>query len=265
MKAFVTSRILGVPPETSNGRTRLDKSALFGFGVLAYGALALAPGSRTLASAQPVSTMSQSMVKPFSNQVVQQLLNPPETSRKTLDEAARGQVPTIPEGAKFSLEEARSYLNGWLREEFRPPSGTIFVAFPREAGSFDIVRARYYTKKHEIEVAQSQHILVLRIRGLSSRPGSSALQRIGEAAHRVFLQGDLIHPKSLGADAKHEYGEQAIGKHGPIDPDWPHWIDDLLWFADERELGFVLLKASGGPTRAVIGFEDAFNINWFGP
>jgi hypothetical protein len=205
------------------------------------------------------------MAKPFSNQVVQQLLNPPETSRTALDPAARGRVPTIPEGAKFSLEEARSYLNGWLREEFRPPSGTIFVAFAREAGRFDVIRARYVTKKCEIEVAQTQHILVLRIRGLSSRTGSSALQRIEETAHKIFLEGDRIHPKTSGADAKYQYGEQQIGESGPVDPDWPHWIDSMLWFADQRELGFVLLKASGGPTRAVISFAEEFNVKWFEP
>ena len=241
----------------------LGRSVLFVFGVLAFGAWVLAAESCTSARAQPATTMRQSMAKPFSNQVIEQLINPPETSGKALDQATRGQVPPSPQGAKFALEEARSYLNGWLREEFRPPSGTIFVAFPREAGRFDVVRARYHTKKHEIEVAQSQHVLVLRIRGLSSRSGSSALQRIEEAAHRIFLKGDLIHPKTSGADAKYEYGEQYVGEHGPIDPDWPYWIDELLWFADQRELGFILLKASGGPTRAVISFADDFNVTWF--
>jgi hypothetical protein len=243
----------------------LHKSVLFGFGVLAYSALAFAAESRTPASAQPATTLRQSMAKPFSNQVVQQLLNPPETSRKTLDQAARGQVPASPKEAKFALQEARSYLNGWLREEFRPSSATTFVAFAREAGRFDVIRARYHTKKCEIEVAQTQHILVLRIRGLSSRPGRSARQRIEETAHRIFLEGHRIHPKTSGADAKYEYGEQSIGEHGPIDPDWPHWIDSLLWFADHSELGFVLLKASGGPTRAVISFAEEFNVKWFQP
>jgi len=47
----------------------LDRSVLFAFSVLACSTLAFAAESRIPTSAQPTTTMRQSMANPFSNQV----------------------------------------------------------------------------------------------------------------------------------------------------------------------------------------------------
>jgi hypothetical protein len=43
---------------------------------------------------------------------------------------------------------------------------------------------------------------------------------------------------------------------------WCRWIDCAGW-PDEGELGFVLLKAVGGSTRALVGEADELNATWF--
>lgn len=200
---------------------------------------------------------------PFFNRITQQLIETPATSRQALEAAARGSMPPVPPGAAFELESARSWVKYILKDAYHPPDDVPFLAFPMENDLCDTIRARYKVDDYRIEVAQSRHLITLRIKGLHFPPGTSDKRKAEEAARKLFVMGARAGFLDSGAFRNGTYGKQDVQARGRVDADWPHWFDNLRWWYDSDEIGFITLKASGGPTMEPISAQEDRNIHWF--
>src|SRR5580700_8185064 len=83
-------------------------------------------------------------VAPVDDVLARQLIWPPAESAAVLDAIDRGAPPP-----PFRAGEADASKLAWggyvtrLKEAYRPSAQVPFVAFAKEAGRFDVVRARY--------------------------------------------------------------------------------------------------------------------------
>jgi hypothetical protein len=200
---------------------------------------------------------------PFTNRIVQQLISPPAVSRAALGEASRGRVPVAPKGAAFPAVQARSWLDAILQPRFRPAATVPFLAFPAEAGLCDVVRASYQVDGVTVETAQSRHLLVLQIAGAAPGGGDFPLESAEAFARQLFERAGDIYLVRTGTEAGRTQGKQDVESHGSLSPGWPHWIDSLHWWVSGPAIGFVMLKATGGGTREVIGPSESLNVRWF--
>jgi hypothetical protein len=200
---------------------------------------------------------------PFWNRVTLQLIATPAASGAALQAAGRGAPPPNPPEAAFAAESARSWAETMLKPAFAPPRGTAFLAFKQEAGVCDVVRARYKVDRYEIEVAQTIHVIAVRISGGPGPAGASDLARAEGAAKALLAQDDRFKFERVGPFAHGVFGRQDVAVRGRVDAEWPHWVDALHWWSRGGEVGFVTVKATGGPTRALIGPAEDLNLHWF--
>lgn len=198
----------------------------------------------------------------FFTSVVAQLMNPPASSREAL-EAARRNAPAIPRELAFEIESARSSAQAILQASFQPAASDPFVPFPKEAGRFDIIRCLYLADGMEMAVAESKYVISITISDPRFATQRADREKAEAIARKVMKMPDRIRLKQVGALGRGHYGVQDAEAAGRIDAAWPHWLDALRWWADGNTVGFVTLKASGGPTRAVISVEDQANRHWF--
>lgn len=200
---------------------------------------------------------------PFFNVVWKQLVDAPETSRLALAQAQPTAPLSSPRSVRAPLAEARSWARSLLRPDWAPAPDVPFLAFPQEQTRFDVVRALWSQKGIVIEVAQTIHLISIRIRGA----GIARSQRPADAAASV-AQIFLATTAPVRFNDEGRWGGINIGKRVPpatgrVDPDWPHWEDELRYFINDYEVGFLTLKASGGPTREVIACSESMNRVWF--
>jgi hypothetical protein len=180
---------------------------------------------------------------PFFNRVSKQLIDTPDSSLKTI----KSTPPDMKAGDSpraWPAETSFKWTAEILREKYAPVSTTPFIMFPKENMFCDIVRAFYKVDHYEIEIAQSRYLFSIKISGFQDA-GKNDLQ-IMEKAAAEFLRID----KDIQFQVTGKFG-QAI------------CIDDLHWWRNGQQLGFITIKASGGPTREVIVPDEMLNQNWF--
>lgn len=200
---------------------------------------------------------------PYFNNIAIQLINPPQTTLTTLDEAAQGRSYPVSPEAEFSITSARSYVQAFLTDLWHPPEGTLFVPFPAENGCCDVVRAHYRVGDVRVRIAQSKYLIAIVVDGFRLEAG------VNKAAHaQVVAEAVLRTPKRVEFEPVGPFDEGIFGVRkepadGPIDDEWPHWTDELRWWYVDGVVGFITLKATGGPTRAEIGPQEELNRTWF--
>ena len=200
---------------------------------------------------------------PFLNQVGRQLIEAPAASQQILASATQDVPPPVPPGAEFPIEQARSWLKMVLRDQYHPPPSAFFAALRKESGLCDVVRSRYQLGGFDFDVAQSRYILSLTIKQPKFVAAKSDEENATLLGRALFTLGDRVRLMNSGPYKQGHFGKQNLQSAGRIDEDWPHWLDTLRWWRSGGEMGFLFLKASGGPTRAVISVDQEANIKWF--
>jgi hypothetical protein len=199
---------------------------------------------------------------PYINRATLQLFETPDASSKAL-ESARQQPPPPPQPEdELPIESARIWAETILKSTCVPPKATSFLMFRREAGQFDVIRTRYKLDVAEVEVAQTKHVLSIRITGFRRPPGTSDLAAAEQAA-RAFLAGsERFQFEKLGEFAHGTYGRKVPSARDSGEAKWPHWVETMHWWVNNNEQGFWTVKATGGPTRAPIGPAEEINRYW---
>jgi hypothetical protein len=200
---------------------------------------------------------------PYFNAITFQLIQPPVTSQEILQKAEQGldvKPYTIPE---FPITSAKSYVEEFLRPLYQPPGGVKFLAFPKENNACDVVRAIYQIDNKTIRIAQSLHLFSVHVQGYSFEQGTSDLERATQVAKEILNIHGLLELEQVGNFGGGVYGIRKTPPSGPVDDEWPHWIDVLRWWYQDGNVGFVTLKAMGGPTMEEIGPDVELNRDWF--
>lgn len=199
---------------------------------------------------------------PFFNDVTAQLIQAPSTSRAALG-ARPGSVQDIPASAAFPVESAKSWIRNVLIDAYHPNDGARVMAFPMENSLCDTVRAIYKAGEYEFDIAQSRHLMSIKIRGGQFASPNRDDQKAEQMARKIFVMGDRFHFALSGPYNNGSYGKQDTDVAGRVDTEWPHWLDSMRWWSNSEEIGFILLKASGGPTMGAISAQADSNIRWF--
>jgi hypothetical protein len=201
---------------------------------------------------------------PYFNAISLQLMHTPASSRAEMAAVAGGSPPAEPPpGALFPLDSARGWTKELLQYSFHPPDAARFLAFPMEAGLCDVVRAEYSAGGYRISVAETRNLISFVITGAQFPAGATEMQKAEQIARKLFVQSDSIHFERSGAFDGTDYGRQQISRGTRVDEEWPHWLDMLHWWSAGSEIGFITLKALGGPTRGLIGPDEIVNVKWF--
>ena len=199
---------------------------------------------------------------PFFNPIAIQLIETPSSSREALQASANRPVNAEPRFI-FPIDSARSWVREVLNEHWSYPPKTAFIAFPQEAGVADVIRAGYQTKDAEIEIAQTFHILSIRVRIPDRGSRQPAVKMAEELARRLFNQPDRMRFEESGPFDGGAWGKQISTRDPSTPPGWPNWVDELRWWSKGNDVGFLTLKAAGGPTKALISPAPALNVKWF--
>jgi hypothetical protein len=186
-----------------------------------------------------------------------QLIEPPDLSSTLLAEAADGApLAAQPDWAMFPIASSRAAIAAILSDEAAVPPSALSLPFREEEGRFDVIRVRYRAGDLLVNVAQSKYVISVRAAGGAGADPEALAARLLRAPMTVHLQS----PRNVGG---FEFGGRDTA-YGLVSPDWPHWFDALLWWRWQKEIGFVTLKATGGPTREPITADDEDNESWFG-
>jgi hypothetical protein len=190
-----------------------------------------------------------------------QLIEPPELSSALLAGAAAGApLAAQPDWAMFPIASSRAAIAAILSDQAAVPPSALSLPFREEEGRFDVrfdvIRVRYRAGDLLLDVAQSKHVISVRAAGGAGADPEALAARLLRAPTTVHLQS----PRNVGG---FEFGGRDTA-YGLVSPDWPHWFDALLWWRWQKEIGFVTLKATGGPTREPITADDEDNERWFG-
>jgi hypothetical protein len=224
--------------------------------LLAYANQSVVPGT-------PGSESKIMPNDPFFTSVVVQLMNPPPSSRDALL-AANQKAPPVPPNLVFEVDSARSWVKLVLQSSFQPRAADPFVTFPSEGGRFDVIRSLYHAGGIQIAIAQSKYVICVSVIADPQVAGQQQGREKAEiVAHKIISMADRIRLTQLGLLGNGQYGRQDVAAAGRVDPDSPHWLDTLRWWSHADVVGFVMLKATGGPTRAVISIDDQANQHWF--
>ncbi len=89
------------------------------------------------------------------------------------------------------------------------------------------------------------------------------LERAEAAAKEILNHADRLNFVELGTLGSRTIGLQKPTAEQQFDAEWPHWFDRLRWWTSRDEVGFVAIKALGGPTRAVLTVREDMNLKWF--
>ena len=187
-----------------------------------------------------------------------QLVQPPRSSLEVLAAVAKGRTaPAAPPSASFPITQARGWAKNLLNAPFAPGPDVLFLAFPREAERFDVVRAAYRVGDYQVEIAESVHVLSVRLRGRGLDTGG-AVERASAAARLALKAPDILF-RAQGTLGAGEWGT----REGVHEGEWPRWDEQLRFWTDGGDVGFITLKGSGKPTSALITPDDEANIHWF--
>jgi hypothetical protein len=204
---------------------------------------------------------------PFLQRLGQHLIDAPAPSLALLAAVGAGARDWHdPPGTKSALSMARAWLHVVLRSPFAPAQGVPLLALPKEAGAWDTIRADYETGGYRFHVAQTRHLLSIRLVGAATgvEAGPRAALLLAETcARRMLSSEEKISLALMGRFREGFQGERALPPEGPVSAEWPHWLDLMSWWVSGGDVGFITLKADGGPAREVPSVEDEDNRDWF--
>lgn len=201
---------------------------------------------------------------PYFGELGLQLIRTPEASRRLLERAARdpAAIPAPP-GTALPLAQARSWIRRVVHADLAPPAAARFLAFPQEEKRFDVVRAAYEAGGLEIETAQTRHVVCVRIRGFERPPGKPLEATIASAAEKLLALDEPARFEKTGSQQGIELGTRVFGPQETTTSTWPIWTDELHWWSDGTDIGFITLKANGIATHEPITADAEFNRRWF--
>ncbi len=192
-------------------------------------------------------------------------MDAPPASRQVLEAVARGGPP--PQGTSESDQAAagaRSWTTKILRQPYWPADTVPFVAFPREMGRCDAVRAAYRAGGEPLEIAQTFSLFSVRLTNAPGAAGESPQARAERYAGLLLNTGKPVQFETLGREGDLTYGRQtraAAPPDGP--PEEPDWTEVLRWWSRGNDVGFLTLKRSRMPQRAETGVGAETNRVWF--
>lgn len=229
-------------------------------GLLLLGAGAGA-GCRVERGATAVATI------PYDHRVGRQLIETPAASRQLLaavpPPAPAPPAPGLAPKGQFEAEEAREWAAVVLKKPYLPPAEVPFLPIPQEEGVCDVVRARYRAGQAEVEIAQTKYLLSIRLIGFAAGAVAGDAALAARAARAALNEEGRITFDNSTAVGGRTWGRQGVPPQGPVDPEWPHWLDQLAWWCEGTDVGFITLKATGGPTKEVISAAEEDNRHWF--
>lgn len=197
---------------------------------------------------------------PFFNKVTLELMEPPAAVRESFEAALRDLRRKAAPHSELALQQARSWLASLLRPEYGPREETAFVTTPLENGICDTIRARYRAGGIDFDTAQSRYVISITVRGIKPPPGAGDLEKAQNAARQIFAKQERIRLQLAGPRGRGSFGRQG---GPPLDAEWSYWVDSLRWWSEGDTVGFLLLRAPGGPNRAFFTAEEADNRRWF--
>jgi hypothetical protein len=184
------------------------------------------------------------------------LIEIPPASNDLLEDAMAGAALNAqPSRYHFPLVQARSWSNTILTDEMEFPTSAPFLAFEQEAGRCDVIRARHAHEGAIMDLAQTTDTFSVRL-----TPCRDSVDVVARKALRLPFVANF---RRLGATKDVVFGDRDTTTTPAVSPGWPHWIDALHWWTSADSVGFISLKAAGGPTRAAISAEESLNRNWF--
>ena len=197
----------------------------------------------------------------FFNPIELRLITPDPASSAALWRTTRGWRIRNPERAGGALNEAASaheYLP--LANRYVPPKGINHVAIAKEGGVCDVVRCRWLVGASTLELAQTHHILSLRVGPCPF--DLTGLEAIRACVLELFVPGVGLVLDEAGSEPGAAWGEQNVAAAGQAST-WPHWRDKMRWWYEHGDVGFVTLKADGSTTREIISSWEDLNRTWF--
>jgi len=175
-----------------------------------------------------------------------------EVARELLKrQKAPAPVAPLPGAEETAIQIAQSWTGIILNPAFAPPREAVYVPFHAETGKFDILRVWYPTRLGEVLIAQTFCAFSVVMQG--------GPRDVNVIAKQIFQQKDRIRLKTSGADGAVSYGEQPA----PAAETHRDWMGHLRWWTDGETLGFVTLKTSETPGRAMMGWDAEINRYWF--
>ena len=200
---------------------------------------------------------------PYFNRIGLQLIHPPDSSCAVIEEAVKGLPFLIQPGAEFPIESAMSYVQEFLTDVWQPPTTAPFVPFPNESSQCDVIRVEYQISDVRVKIAQSYLMIAIVIEGFRFKTDASDVERAQAVAKAVLQTPVPVEFEAIGPFEGGAYGVRRLSSSGPVDDEWPHWTDELRWWYVKGTVGFITLKATGGPTMAEIGPDEDLNRQWF--
>jgi hypothetical protein len=188
-----------------------------------------------------------------------QLIEPPPASAEALAAAARGPALEVPKTLLFVMDQARSWTNSILKAAYQPGPNVVFLPFRRENGYCDTIRAAWRAGEYQLEMAQSRYLISIKVAGIQEATGTAETGIAEAVARKIFQQGETIRLTRNGEFDGGSWGEQNSREPG----EWPNWLEEIRWWHRARELGFLTLRGSGRPTKAIISPEENQNRYWF--
>ena len=196
---------------------------------------------------------------PYLSRLGMQLVHCPPSSAEALNLAANGKAPAQDPGAAIALISGKSWVKAVMSRLYTYPDDTLFVPIRQENGRYDVIRASYNVHAQQVEIAQSLHVIAVTLRGVtSSSPHNAAWAR--EMARRFLQVPENIRFEEVG---EYEAGRWGRRPQPPGAPGWPNWVDEIRWWSSGSDIGFLTLKAAGGPTQALISPGEGLNLHWF--
>lgn len=170
-------------------------------------------------------------------------------------------APARREAAAVSI--ARRWLGVLLKPPFEPPPRTPFLAFAEEGGRADVVRAAWGVGRLRVEMARTRYLIAVKV-DRDGEPDKPVERRAEAAATALFRTTARFSFKRLGEDETGSFGERNLALAGSHVPGLS-WVDSMHFWAKERRIGFLMMRASGGATREFIGADEGLNRVWFDP
>ena len=196
---------------------------------------------------------------PFFGKIGLQLIYPPPESRAALAKAVGGaNVHSDIPGADQALDMTKAWVRNILRKEYQPPQETVYLPIPRETGLCDVVRANYQSGGLELEIAQTFSMFNVTVKHLEVKPTEDSAAR-AERVAKLLLNVSVISFQTVGTDGAFVYGKQKA----PYDPFECDWSEILRWWCEGDRVGFITVKTTKGPARAVVGPGEESNVRWF--
>lgn len=197
----------------------------------------------------------------FFAKIGSQLIHTPQESRTLLERAARRTwtPPDIP-GASVAIGMAQAWVRNIIRPEYQPPPGTVFVPFQRESGICDVVRTAYHAQGLAFEIAQSFSMFNVTVKDGATKGSNTETVHAAKLAKSILNTDTPMDFQNIGSENGFLYGKQRT----TCEPFNCDWSELLRWWQDSRDIGFITLKTTKSPERAVVGVGEEDNTVWFG-